>query len=325
MANKVSLIIPVYNAKSHILNIIDDVKKQNFEDFEAIFVDDGSKDETAQIIKQNSENNQKIKLIEQKNFGVSVARRVGWEAALGEFVIFIDSDDRISSKFIDTYYSTILNSGNTIEFFSIDYENENHESRHFGFLPENDKKIFTANKLLEELGSLKLWGYPFMFISKKSSWTFEMFDERFTVQEDTVALVKFITFNPNLTGGTNHISCYRYCYNDKSTMHTMKIKDYLRMVLATEAILNIVKAANFPVNTIKLLNGIKLSALINVVAQSAIENDKFTFEKARKEFLSTYKVTRIKNKKILMRRFIQYILIRIKAYRVIKSLYSNVK
>ena len=88
---KVSVIMPTYNRARFIAESIQSVLAQTFTDFEIIVVDDGSRDNTREVV--NSFRDSRITYIYQKNRGVSVARNTGIKAANGEYFIFLDSDD----------------------------------------------------------------------------------------------------------------------------------------------------------------------------------------------------------------------------------------
>ena len=87
-----SVIIPVYNGAKFIDNAIKSVFSQTCQDFELIIVNDGSSDETMDVLKKY-EDNQKIKIISQQNSGVSIARNNGFNASEGEYIAFLDADD----------------------------------------------------------------------------------------------------------------------------------------------------------------------------------------------------------------------------------------
>ena len=86
----VSVIIPTYNRAQWLPEIINSVLRQTFPDFELIVVDDGSTDETAQVLREFSES---IRVIHQQNRGVSAARNRGIHESKGELIAFLDSDD----------------------------------------------------------------------------------------------------------------------------------------------------------------------------------------------------------------------------------------
>ena len=92
---KVSVIIPTYNRSSVLSRAIDSVLRQSDRDFELIVVDDGSTDNTKNLIEQYSD---QITYIYQDNEGVSAARNLGLKHATGEWVAFLDSDDEWKKK-----------------------------------------------------------------------------------------------------------------------------------------------------------------------------------------------------------------------------------
>jgi glycosyltransferase involved in cell wall biosynthesis len=99
VAGLVSVIIPAYNAEDFLAETIDSVKTQTYSNWEIIVVNDGSADGTSRIV--NNETDARIRLIEQKNAGVSVARNNGLGQAKGEYVIFFDADDLMTPAFIE--------------------------------------------------------------------------------------------------------------------------------------------------------------------------------------------------------------------------------
>lgn len=101
----VSVIIPAFNAERCIGNIINNVINQTFSDWELIVVDDGSSDSTPRICDEYAKMDIRIKVVHQKNAGVSAARNTGLERAAGDYVIFIDADDYIIPQYIEALYS----------------------------------------------------------------------------------------------------------------------------------------------------------------------------------------------------------------------------
>jgi glycosyltransferase involved in cell wall biosynthesis len=86
----VSVIVPTYNSARFITEALDSVFSQNFQAFEIIVVDDGSTDETAQVIQPYLE---RISFVRQENSGSAAARNTGLELAKGEYIVFLDADD----------------------------------------------------------------------------------------------------------------------------------------------------------------------------------------------------------------------------------------
>lgn len=101
----ISIVVPAYNAAGVIEGCIDSVLRQTYPDFELLIIDDGSIDETAEIVAAKAAEDTRIRLIRQKNAGVSSARNAGMAAASGELLCFIDSDDTVSANYLEVLHA----------------------------------------------------------------------------------------------------------------------------------------------------------------------------------------------------------------------------
>lgn len=90
---KVSVIIPVYNAEKYLRECLDSVIEQTLQEIEIICVDDGSTDNSLAILKEYTQKDERLKIIEQANRGAGAARNMGMAVALGEYLAFLDADD----------------------------------------------------------------------------------------------------------------------------------------------------------------------------------------------------------------------------------------
>lgn len=99
---KVSVIMPVYNIKEEYLReAIESILNQTFGDFEVICVNDGSTDNSSAILSKFASKDDRIKIINQQNLGLSCARNTGLDVAKGEYVCFLDSDDAIHPQLLE--------------------------------------------------------------------------------------------------------------------------------------------------------------------------------------------------------------------------------
>lgn len=105
MKDLISVIIPCYNASKTIGRTIESVQGQDYKNLEIIIVNDGSVDESVQVVNYYAEIDSRIKLINQENSGVSVARNTGLRNANGEYIVFIDADDNYTTS---TVYSEAI-------------------------------------------------------------------------------------------------------------------------------------------------------------------------------------------------------------------------
>lgn len=107
----ISVIIPVYNASLYLPECIRSLQAQTYHNFEAIFVDDGSTDNSASIIEHVSEHDSRFKLYRQSNAGPSAARNKALKYAKGEFIMKLDADDFVSPDFMSNGIRRISESG----------------------------------------------------------------------------------------------------------------------------------------------------------------------------------------------------------------------
>ena len=98
---KVSVIIPVYNCEKTIRRTLESITKQTYNEYEVIIVNDGSKDNSYQIISDYIKNDNRFKLVDQKNSGVSNARNKALSLITGDYICFIDGDDWISPDYFE--------------------------------------------------------------------------------------------------------------------------------------------------------------------------------------------------------------------------------
>ena len=93
MNEKISIIIPIYNAEKSLKRCIDSVISQTYSNLEIILIDDGSNDNSYLICKEYAKKDKRIKLFHQENAGVSIARNSGLEKITGKYLMFLDADD----------------------------------------------------------------------------------------------------------------------------------------------------------------------------------------------------------------------------------------
>ena len=103
---KVSVIVPVYNASQYISKTLNSILNQDFEGFEIIVIDDGSTDNSLEIITRCLDDSPiPHEIIHQENSGVSVARNAGIDKSKGDYLVFIDADDYVSKNHLSSLYN----------------------------------------------------------------------------------------------------------------------------------------------------------------------------------------------------------------------------
>lgn len=123
---RISVIVPMYNVEQFVGDCIVSLRAQTFEDFEAICVDDGSTDETAERARRAAAGDPRFVFAERPNGGLSAARNTGLDRASGEYVCFLDSDDTYAPATLEALYQ-IASAGNldVVDFSACaEYESE---------------------------------------------------------------------------------------------------------------------------------------------------------------------------------------------------------
>ena len=149
----ISLIIPVYNVENYLRQCLDSIINQTLKEIEIICINDGSTDSSKQILEEYALKDERIKIINQKNKGAGAARNSGIDAATGEYIGFVDSDDWVNLDAFEKLYNKITRENVDIVFSRYNYVFEDgriqHSPNHFGEV--NEIKINSIDENLELL------------------------------------------------------------------------------------------------------------------------------------------------------------------------------
>ncbi len=148
----ISIIIPLYNKEKWIFKTIQSVLTQSYKNIEIIIINDGSTDNSLKIVKKINDN--RIKIINQKNKGVSNARNVGLEKAKGDYIAFIDADDLWNNKHLEKAAFGFLNDSKIVLSANLYIDNRNKRKFNLESLFKkkkeiNDTKYYIFNNYLE--------------------------------------------------------------------------------------------------------------------------------------------------------------------------------
>ncbi len=116
----ISIIVPIYNVEKYLVKCIDSIISQNYTNIEIILVNDGSSDDSGIICDEYARKDNRIRVIHKINSGISDARNVAIDKALGEYYTFIDSDDYVDVEYISTLYKNLLDNHSDISIGGYD-------------------------------------------------------------------------------------------------------------------------------------------------------------------------------------------------------------
>lgn len=103
----ISVIVPVYKVEEYLHECVDSILAQTFREFELILVDDGSPDNCGKICDEYAQKDSRVRVIHQENQGLSGARNSGIDVAQGEYITFIDSDDRVAARYLEVLLAAV--------------------------------------------------------------------------------------------------------------------------------------------------------------------------------------------------------------------------
>lgn len=112
----ISVIIPIYNVEKYLRKCVGSVVNQTYKNLEIILIDDGSTDSCGKICDEYAEEDSRILVKHTNNQGPASARNIGIDICSGEYISFIDSDDFVSSQYIESLYSTMVEFNSDIVF-----------------------------------------------------------------------------------------------------------------------------------------------------------------------------------------------------------------
>lgn len=238
MNNKISVIVPIYNASNTLNRTLDSIISQSYLNLEIILVNDGSTDDSLEICEEYKKKDSRIIIINQENKGVGEARNKGIDISSGDYICFIDADDTIAENYIYELYNSITDSKSDFSVGKINCISE------FGnFSPyNNESKIFCQKEFIKmflnfQIGSA-VWGKLF---TKKiiGNTRFELL----SINEDFIFFWEIIK-KSNLISTTTK-TLYNYYLNTKNSLTKSRFtKQNMSMITHIDKVLNDVKTEN---------------------------------------------------------------------------------
>ena len=193
MNEKFSIIIPVYNGEKIIKRSIESVLNLDYQNWELIIINDGSKDDTKEICEKFLYD-PRIKLINKKNEGVSIARNTGIKESRGEYIIFLDADDFLSPDICDIFLANIENTDFIIAGYYKKFENNVCE------IADSSIKDITGIKNMNISDFSEIFGILYKENFINSPWAKcykrkvinEGFNSEYTIGEDLIFNLNYI-------------------------------------------------------------------------------------------------------------------------------------
>ncbi|MBR6137619.1 MAG: glycosyltransferase [Bacilli bacterium] len=221
---KFSIVIPVYNVEDYIKECLDSIMNQTFKDYEVIVVNDGTKDNSMDIVKKY-----KVKTINQENGGLSAARNNGAKHAKGEYLLFIDSDDTIEPDLLKELNEATSDKPDLIRFQIQEYyeDKSKKEFKETGFNTCKGEKAFS--KICKYHFVENAWSYCI----KRSYYEKEKYEFAKGMIHEDFGLMPLVIMKASRAKSIEYIG-YNYRQRQNSIMSTVnyektkkKVNDFL--------------------------------------------------------------------------------------------------
>ena len=278
---KVSIIIPIYNAEKYLFKCLNSIKEQTYTNIEVLMINDGSTDNSETICKEFLKDS-RFCLINKKNGGVSSARNLGINRCNGEYVLFVDSDDWCDKELLKQAVQNIKSYDMLCFAYYKAYKDKNICEELKVNKNANIKKEILSNKLIGGY----LWNKLFSTNIIKEHGI--KFNESITYCEDLIFIIQYIKYVKKV----NYINkaLYYYRVRKNSVSNDFYSNKNISILNAYELLINEYNECDFFVNNLKfsyLLNYYKLRKFIpkeyNVNLDIVAEEKKVLANKSTKQ------------------------------------------
>ena len=227
---EVSIIVPVYQVEKYIRQCVDSILAQTFTDFELILVDDGSKDKSGQICDEYARMDTRVKVIHKESGGAADTRNRGMDQAVGNYVMFVDSDDYIAPTMLECLYRNMLNENADIAACNYLYFFEN--DRQKDFVTDVKSEVLTGSEIFYYKKNERNYGYWTVVwnklmkretVGKVRFRSGKYYEDEFWANEIYQMDIKIVTIPECL---------YYYRQHENSTMRQKKIARSLDLIEA---------------------------------------------------------------------------------------------
>lgn len=270
---KVSIIVPIYNAEKYLKRCLNTIINQTYKNIEIILINDGSKDNSLNILKEYQNNDSRIIIIDKNNTGVSDSRNYGINKASGEYVAFVDSDDWLELDMIEQMIKVINEKKVDIvrcNYFR-NYEDGTQkigEKYNYNIKGKILDQKEIKEKVLTRILSGEIPGYMWTLLIKKNILNkLKPLNMKLAMMEDTIFYIDLLLNIENMY--IYDKALYHYFYNQNSASQSIKnyIRNYKNLLLVN-------KIENKMLEE-KEINNKKIKEIYNTTHAHFIENTCF--------------------------------------------------
>ena len=263
----ISVIVPVYNGQDYLENCIRSIEDQIYAKLEIIIVNDGSTDATGAVCDRIKRDYDNLQVLTLEGKGVSVARNVGVDAAKGDFITFVDADDRLCPETLNTLYDCMIDTGSDVagcSFFTWSSEEEWQQGAAGGKVSgekaAGQTYVYDTDGYLKKAllcGNSRCWSKLF----RREIFDKIRFPENLTIGEDILFLTRMLPYVGRIV--ETDYKGYGYFQNPWGTMNREFTPRYMDQItcweLVREEIRRVDRSLDAQVTTLYMM-GIMLTA-----------------------------------------------------------------
>lgn len=187
MSGVVSFVVPIFNVEKYLEQCVSSILSQTYDNIEVILVDDGSTDNSGKICDNFAQKDKRVKVIHKKNGGLSSARNAGLDALTGDYVVFTDSDDYVSSDMVQTMLNKLESTDSDLIMCNFAYTDENGNVTD-NFTDGNESGEYDNNQLLSTIAA----GWTFGAVAWNKIYKAKLFDNNLRFTEGKLAEDEFM-------------------------------------------------------------------------------------------------------------------------------------
>ena len=215
----VSIIVPVYNSEKYLTECLKSLLNQTYKNLDIIVINDGSKDRSEEIMESFARRDTRIRVFKNKNHGVSYSRNLGIEKSLGRYISFVDSDDIVSSDFIEVLVDALEKSDAEISAVGVCKK-----KKYYGDIFSNGNlTIHKGNDVINQL----FIGYEGFLCNKL--YKKEIFEKYSLKLNEKISICEDLLFNIEYLLNCNCAAFYRgekYFYRQIGTSASHQLSNY---------------------------------------------------------------------------------------------------
>ena len=339
---KISIIVPCYNADKWITETLDSLLAQTYKDIEIIVVDDGSTDKSLEIVCDYIQKDNRIRLIQQVNAGVSAARNNGVENATGEYIAFCDADDYLNNEAYEQMIDTLEQNDADIVFCEFERFWPNGKKQKtietsFVDLCNNPQAIFPfwsstpSNTVDNCLYTKDIHGSCWRSVFKRQLILENnlRFNVNLKFAEDQIFVLKYLSQCKKIGYISNHFVHYRghtkpWVYRNMYDNHMELLKEQLEILQVNRYYSDKQKK--------QIAGYLKCTTYFSIILPELMfkpDADKaikaYTKNKDFRELLTTYNFIQKYKYKKEFNRIILFILLKLRCFKLVKKFWKNKK